>query len=84
MVRDLLGKLLTGVSVRDRRIFLKKFGIGLPRPMQPKEIAEQEDLSIARVSQIFQQVMTTIKENSETLDISEDYIRNILDRLSES
>ena len=84
MVRDLLGKLLKGVSVRDRRIFLKKFGIGLPRPMQPKEIAEQEDLSIARVSQIFQQVLTTIKENSETLDISEDYIRNILDRLSES
>lgn len=83
MVRDLLNKLLEGVSIRDRRIFIKKFGIGLPRPMQPKEIAEQEDLSIARVSQIFQQVMTTVKENSEDLDIPEDYIRNILDRLSE-
>ncbi len=84
MVRDLLEKLLTGVSIRDRRIFLKKFGIGLPRPMQPKEIAEQEDLSIARVSQIFQQVMATIKDNAEKLDISKDYIRNILERLGDS
>lgn len=84
MVRELLDKLLKGVSVRDRRIFLKKFGIGLPRPMQPKEISEQEDLSVPRVSQIFQQVMSTIKENAETMDIPKDYVKNILDRLSET
>lgn len=84
MVRDLMEKLLEGVSIRDRRIFLKKFGIGLPRPMQPKEIADQEDLSIARVSQIFQQVLETMKENAERLDIPKPYIRNILERLSEA
>ena len=58
-----LMKLLTGVKVRDRGIFLKKFGIGLPRPMSPREIADQENLSIARVSQIFQQVLDQMQAN---------------------
>jgi RNA polymerase primary sigma factor len=58
-----LMKLLTGVKVRDRGIFLKKFGIGLPRPMSPREIADQENLSIARVSQIFQQVLEQMQVN---------------------
>ena len=59
-----LAKLLKGVKPRDRSIFLKKFGIGLPRPMLPKEIAEQEGLSKARVSQIFQTVLEQMQENS--------------------
>ncbi len=83
IVRKILEKLLKGVPVRDRRIFLEKFGIGLPRPMQPKEIAEQEDLSIARVSQIFQQVMNTMKENAENMNIPKERISAILDMLSE-
>lgn len=59
-----LNKLLDGVKPRDRSIFLKKFGIGLPRPMLPKEIADQEGLSKARVSQIFQSVIEQIQANS--------------------
>ena len=59
-----LNKLLTGVKPRDRSVFLKKFGIGLPRPMLPKEIADQEGLSKARVSQIFQSVIEQIQANS--------------------
>lgn len=78
VIRDLLDKLMTGVSTRDRRIFLKKFGVGLPRPLQPKEIAQQEDLSIARVSQIFQQVMTAMRENARNMDIDENALINIL------
>lgn len=58
-----LNLLLTGVKHRDRSILLKKFGIGLPRPMLPREIAEQEGLSIARVSQIFQNVMEIMQRN---------------------
>ena len=58
-----LAKLLSGVKVRDRGIFLKKFGIGLPRPMSPREIAAQENLSIARVSQIFQQGLEQMQQN---------------------
>ena len=64
-----LAKLLDGVKPRDRAIFLKKFGIGLPRPMQPKEIADQEGLSIARISQIFQTVIEQIQQNQVKYDI---------------
>lgn len=65
--------LLTGVKSRDRGIFLKKFGIGLPREITPKEIAEQEGLSIARVSQIFQIVEAQIQKNviKYNIDIDE-------------
>jgi len=58
-----LSVLLDGVKQRDRSIFLKKFGIGLPRPMLPKEIAEHEGLSIARISQIFQTVIEQMQRN---------------------
>jgi RNA polymerase sigma factor (sigma-70 family) len=76
-----LNKLLEGVKPRDRSIFLKKFGIGLPRPMLPKEIAEQEGLSKARVSQIFQSVIEQVQANSVKHNIDSDQlfaaIRNI-------
>lgn len=64
-----LNKLLHGVKPRDRSIFLKKFGIGLPRPMLPKEIADQEGLSIARISQIFQTVVDQIQQNQVKFNI---------------
>ena len=64
-----LAKLLDGVKPRDRAIFLKKFGIGLPRPMLPKEIADQEGLSIARISQIFQTVIEQIQYNQVKYNI---------------
>ena len=62
--------MLEGVKPRDRSIFLKKFGIGLPRPMLPKEIADQEGLSKARVSQIFQTVIEQMQANSVKYDIN--------------
>ena len=64
LFKSYLYKLLEGVKSRDKNIFLKKFGIGLPRPLLPKEIAEQEGLSIARVSQIFQTVAEQMQKNS--------------------
>ena len=66
-----LMKLLEGVKPRDRNIFLKKFGIGLPRPMLPKEIADQEGLSIARVSQIFQTVLEQMQRNQVKYNIDQ-------------
>lgn len=69
-----LNKLLEGVKPRDRSIFLKKFGIGLPRPMLPKEIAEQEGLSKARVSQIFQTVVEQMQLNSVKYNINSDIL----------
>lgn len=68
-----LNKLLTGVKSRDRRIILKKFGIGMIRPLQPNEIALQEDLSVARISQIVNSTLEQMIENSkkyrDTLDV---------------
>ena len=54
---------------RDKNIFLKKFGIGLPRPMLPKEIADQEGLSIARISQIFRTVIDQMQKNQVKYNI---------------
>lgn len=67
-------KLLDGVKPRDRSIFLKKFGIGLPRPMLPKEIADQEGLSIARISQIFQTVIEQVQQNQVKYNIDPDIL----------
>lgn len=61
--KSALKKMLTGIPARDRAVVLKKFGIGLPRPMLPKEIAEQTGLSLARISQIFQLTMDKIRKN---------------------
>lgn len=69
-----LNKLLEGVKPRDRSIFLKRFGIGLPRPMLPKEIADQEGLSKARISQIFQSVIEQIQLNSVKHNINSDVL----------
>lgn len=69
-----LNKLLDGVKPRDRSIFLKKFGIGLPRPMLPKEIADQEGLSIARISQIFQTVIEQVQQNQVKYNIDPDIL----------
>lgn len=67
-----LNLLLDGVKSRDRSVFLKKFGIGLPRPILPREIAQQEGLSIARVSQIFQTVVEKMQSNAAKYNINID------------
>lgn len=64
-----LNQLMIGINNRDRRILFKCFGIGLPRSMEPKEIAETEDLSVARVSQIIQDCIAKMKKNAEGQNI---------------
>lgn len=59
-----INKLLEGVSGRDRRVVLLAYGIGLPRALTPKEIADQEGLSVARVSQIRLQALAKMRENA--------------------
>ena len=76
-----LNKLLEGVKSRDRSIFLKKFGVGLPRPMLPREIADQEGLSIARVSQIFQNVIEQMQKNQAKYNIDKDILFEAVKKL---
>lgn len=68
--------LLTGVKVRNRRILLQRFGIGYPRAMTPKEIAQLEGLSVARVSQIVQSTLKKMKENQEKYNVDEQLLFN--------
>ena len=70
--KDSLKLLLDGVKTRDRVIFLKKFGIGLPRPMTPREISDQEGLSIARISQILQETINRMKLNAQKYEVDSD------------
>ena len=72
--KNSLKKLLDGVKTRDRVIFLKKFGIGLPRPMTPREISDQEGLSIARISQILQETINHMKINAQKYEIDPDIL----------
>ena len=72
--KDALKKLLDGVKTRDRIIFLKKFGIGLPRPMTPREISDQEGLSIARISQILQETIAAMKQNAQKYEMDPDVL----------
>ena len=64
-----LNQLMVGINNRDRRILFKCFGIGLPRSMEPKEISESEDLSVARVSQIIQDCIAKMKKNAKGQNI---------------
>ena len=64
-----LNQLMVGINNRDRRILFKCFGIGLPRAMEPKEIAKTEDLSVARVSQIIQDCIVKMRKNAKGQNI---------------
>lgn len=73
-IKDTFKLLMEGVKSRDRRIILQKFGIGYPRELTPKEIAEKENLSVARVCQIVNSVLETMKKNKEKHGFDEDSI----------
>lgn len=76
-VHDVLTKLFQGVKLRDRRIVLKRFGVGFIRPMQPKEISETEHISVARVSQIINLTMEKMRNNAEKLGIDKETLYDI-------
>lgn len=73
-------QLLDGVSLRDRRILFRSFGIGLPRTMSIKEISDIEGVTQMRVTQIVQSAINTMRKNAMKLNVSENdifkYINN--------
>jgi DNA-directed RNA polymerase sigma subunit (sigma70/sigma32) len=72
--KENLNKLLEGVSGRDRRVLLSKYGIGLPRPLLPKEIADNEKLSVARISQVVLCALTKMRENAAKYEIDSAFL----------
>lgn len=66
-----LNKLLTGIGSRDRNVLLKKFGIGLPRPLTPQELSKSEGLSVARISQICLNTLSKMRQNATKYGVDE-------------
>lgn len=68
-LHNVIKQLFVGIKLRDRRIVMERFGIGFLRPLQPKEIADMEHISVARVSQIINIAMEKMRTNAESLGI---------------
>lgn len=79
-LHDIISKLFVGIKLRDRRIVMKRFGIGYIRALQPKEIAEMEHVSVARVSQIINIAMIKMRENAENLGIDKEELYRLFDK----
>lgn len=77
---DLLSDLFEGVRARDRRMLLQRFGVGYTRALLPKEISEREQVSVARVSQIISNTISTMKKNAVNKGIDISDILQDLDR----
>lgn len=78
-LHDLISKLFMGIKLRDRRIMMKRFGIGYIRPLQPKEISEMEHVSVARVSQIINITMDKMRENAENMGIDKNELYKLFE-----
>ena len=69
--KDVLDRALSGLSLLDRRIIKKKFGIGFPNELSNNEIAESEGLSLSDVKNsinksleyIANEIPSDVKEN---------------------
>lgn len=69
--KDVIDKALSGLSLLDRRIIKKKFGIGFPNELSNNEIAESEGLSLSDVKNsinkslkyIADEIPDNVKEN---------------------
>lgn len=63
LFKELIDKLLSHLSLIDRRIIKKKFGIGLPFPSSINEIAESEGISANKVKYSLSNSMKIIAAN---------------------
>lgn len=64
-----LNKLFEGISSRDRSVICKLFGIGVPEPIPPKELARLENTSSARISQLQSEILNTMRQNATKYNI---------------
>lgn len=79
-LHDIISKLFVGIKLRDRRIVMRRFGIGYLRALQPKEIADMEHISVARVSQIINIAMEKMRENAEALGINKEELYKLFEQ----
>ena len=60
--KDVIDRALSGLSILDRRIIKKKFGIGFPNELSNNEIAESEGLSLTDVKNSINKSLKYIEE----------------------
>ena len=60
--KDVIDRALSGLSILDRRIIKKKFGIGFPNELSNNEIAESEGLSLSDVKNSINKSLKYIEE----------------------
>ena len=60
--KDVIDRALSGLSLLDRRIIKKKFGIGFPNELSNNEIAESEGLSLSDVKNSINKSLKYIEE----------------------
>ena len=60
--KDVIDRALSGLSLLDRRIIKKKFGIGFPNELSNNEIAESEGLSLSDVKNSINKSLKYIAE----------------------
>ncbi len=76
MFKNILERILSKLSMLDRRIIKKKFGIDVPFPMSINEIAENEGISPNKVKYSISSTLKIIEKN-----ISESDKQNIIELL---
>ena len=60
--KDVIDRVLSGLSLLDRRIIKKKFGIGFPNELSNNEIAASEGLSLSDVKNSINKSLKYIAE----------------------
>lgn len=83
LFHDNLKLMFDGLEMRNRRIIMQRFGIGLVRPMKPIEIANREKISKARVSQIIRYSLDVMKDNSVKYNIDSNMLYELIDKCKE-
>jgi len=69
----LFNQLTEGISPRHFIIIKKFFGIDYPAAIEPKDIAFQENITTARVSQILKTSIDIMKANAKKYDLEESF-----------
>ena len=75
--KDVIDRALSGLSILDRRIIKKKFGIGFPNELSNNEIAESEGLSLTDLKDSINKSLKYIEE-----EIPDDVKENIIELFS--
>lgn len=73
-----LDKLFRGISTKNRKIIMERFGIGLPRALTPREISNRDDISVTRISQILTESLNIMKENAEYYKIDKNLLYKVV------